>query len=496
MSTVWTTRAKGGTMSGRSSQDSRPTGRAGRAIGRLGFLAALVVVVFIAGIGTQSATVSTAGASGSDWTVYHGDLLGSGVASGSSVFQGATQSWTSHAVHGELFGEPLVEGDSVVVATEADMVYALNAANGATVWSTRVGTPVPARALPCGDIKPTVGITSTPVIDPARSEVFVVADEKRKKEISHHLVGLSLATGAILLDQIVDPPGTTPSAQLQRAALTLDDGQVIMASGGNAGDCSTYNGWVVAVPEGGGPLSSFEVDPTPGNLEGAIWMGGAAPIVDSSGNIWVASGNGSNTSGSSPDYSDSVIELSSALTPLQSFTPSTWATDNASDFDLGSSSPALLPDGLVVQVGKSQTAYLLSQATLGGVGGQLAELDGVCGNDVDGGDAFVGQVVYIPCLNGVIALQATASPPSLAQLWMTSTNSPGPPIVADGLVWTIDRTATKHGGVLYGLDPQTGSSVVQFPLGALANHFPTPSVGDGLLLAASSTKVHAFALTP
>ena len=343
--------------------------------------------------------------SGSDWPVYHGNFIGSGVASGSTTFHGAKQAWTSRALHGQIFGEPLVEGNEVVVATETDVVYALSASGGGRIlWSTQVGSPVPARSLPCGDIRPKVGITSTPVIDSTRSEVFVVADEQNHRAISHHLVGLSLSTGRVLLNETVDPPGSTPAAQLQRSALTLDNGQVIIASGGNAGDCSTYHGWVVAAPETGGALRTFKVDPTSGNDQGAIWMGGAAPVVDNAGNIWVATGNGSNTSGSSPDYSDSVIELSSTLQPLQFFAPSTWATDNQSDLDLGSSAPALLPDGSVFQAGKSQTAFLLGQSALGGVGGQLAELGSFCGSDVDGGNAFVGQVVYVPCLNGVMSV--------------------------------------------------------------------------------------------
>ena len=39
---------------------------------------------------------------------------------------------------------------------------------GALLWARHLATPVPASSLPCGDIAPTVGITSTPVIDPAR----------------------------------------------------------------------------------------------------------------------------------------------------------------------------------------------------------------------------------------------------------------------------------------------------------------------------------------
>ena len=67
----------------------------------------------------------------------------------------------------------------------------------------------------------------------------------------------------------------------------------------------------------------------------------------------------------------------------------------------------------------------------------------------------------------------------------------GPPIVAAGLVWTIG-----HDGTLYGLDPSTGTVRQQVSIGVPANHFPTPSIGDGLLLAPSSNRVVAFHATP
>ena len=65
--------------------------------------------------------------------------------------------------------------------------------------------------------------------------------------------------------------------------------------------------------------------------------------------------------------------------------PSTWLHDNLTDADLGSSSPAVLPDGLVFQAGKSGTGYLLQGSSLGGIGGQVAQLAGLCGGVVDGG---------------------------------------------------------------------------------------------------------------
>jgi hypothetical protein len=238
----------------------------------------------------------------------------------------------------------------------------------------------------------------------------------------------------------------------------------------------------------GGTAKTFEVDAGAGELRGAVWMGGAAPVVDRLGDVWVATGNGSVTSSTGPyDNSDSVLELSPSLKLLQFFAPVNWYSQNADDSDLGSSSPVLLNDGYVLQAGKSDTAYLMSQTALGGIGGQVAELANICGSVVDGGEAFNANVVYAPCEGGVEALRVGTSPPSVTKLWQTTAGSGGPAIIAGGFVWTISQA-----GVLYALNPTTGAVAQHFSIGAVVNHFPTPSVGDRLLLAPTATKVVAF----
>ena len=142
--------------------------------------------------------------------------------------------------------------------------------------------------------------------------------------------------------------------------------------------------------------------------------------------------------------------------------------------------------GAVFQAGKSQTGYLMNAANLGGVGGQTGTLGSFCGNDVDGGNAINGNVVYVPCMNGLEAVQVT-SPTSAGVLWQTSTGSRGPAVVAGGEVWSIG------GNTLRGLNPANGTTVQQFTLSGEDNHFPTPSVADGLLLAPESSAVAAFA---
>ncbi len=447
------------------------------------------------GSGPAGAAVRASPASASSWTVYHDDLAGDGVASPVSAVDTTAPVWRSPALDGQIYGEPLVSAGRVYVATEDDTVYALSAATGAVVWSAHLGTPVPASSLPCGDISPTVGITGTPVIDPSRGEIFVVADELTDASPAHRLVGLSTSSGHVEMSEDVDPPGAVPANQLQRTGLTLDAGQVVFGMGGNYGDCAIYRGRVVAVPETGGTPNFFTVDAAAGENQGAVWQGGAAPVVDGSGNIWVSTGNGSVYSYTHAyDDSDSVLELSSSLKLLQYFAPSTWATNNSQDLDM-STAPVLLPGGQVLLAGKSRIIYLLDGAHLGGIGHQEATLGATgdaimgsaCSDDIDGGAAVVGTTVYLPCLAGTIAVRATSSPPALHLLWSSGVGG-GPPIVAAGLVWTIGQD-----GVLYGLDPATGKVRQQVTIGVPANHFPTPSVADGLLLAPAADNVVAFA---
>jgi len=420
------------------------------------------------------------------WTVYHGDPAGSGLAAGVASVDTATRAWTSPTLNGQLYGEPLVFGDRVYVATENDVVYALSAATGAIVWTAQVGRAVPSGLLPCSDINPTVGITGTPVIDPARQEIYVVADELKNGTAAHMLTGLNTSSGQVELSEDVDPPGQIPLNLLQRTGLTLDDGHVYWGFGGNAEDCGKYRGRVAGVPVAGGTPRFFTADAAPDENNGAVWMGGGAPAVGPNGDLWVTTGNGS-LNKHPYDHSDAVLELSPSLRLLQFFAPASWRQDNANDLDF-STEPVLLSDGQVIGAGKSSIVYLLNGSHLGSIGGQQAKIGpvSVCTTNIDGGTAHAGMTVYLPCLGGIVAVKATRSPPALRALWIAGVGG-GPPIVAGGLVWTIGQN-----GKLYGLGPATGKTRQEATIGVPANHFPTPGIGAGLLLAPSARNVVAF----
>jgi outer membrane protein assembly factor BamB len=421
----------------------------------------------------------------STWTTYNQNGLRTGVDASGSSFSTVAPAWTSPSFDGQLYGQPLVAAGRVYAATENDTVYALAANSGAVLWSTHVGTPFNRDTVPglCGDINPTVGITSTPVIDTARSEIFVVADEQVTSDAAHHLIGLDLYTGAVLLDEVIDPPGFDPAHELQRASLALTTGRVIIGFGGNDGDCEPYHGLVVSAPEDGSAPTHFEVASLPGDSEGAVWMGGGAPAIDASGNVWVSTGNSQfESSTDAYDDSDGVVELSPTMQLLQVFAPSSWFSDNASDLDL-STPPVILGNGLVFAIGKSSTAFVLDQTNLGGVGGDLISESACFGH---GAAAHVGDIVYTGCGSGAEAFQVSNGPPSLTSLWTSSSGGGGTPIVAGGEVWTVGS------GNLNELNSTTGQTIRQISLGAAASSFPSPSAADGLILAPTSNSIKAF----
>ncbi len=219
-----------------------------------------------------------------DWPTYHQNPQRTGVAPGLPPAGPLRLDW-SRSLGGEVAGQPIVVGSTVVAATESDTVYGLSRTSGAVLWRTSVGTPVPLSQQPCGNLDP-LGITSTPVYDSGTGLVYVVAQDGRTR---HVLAGLRLADGKVVVSRDVPAPDHQPAYDQQRAALALAGGNVYVAFGGHYGDCGPYIGSVAAVPTSGhGAIRSY-VLPTP--KQGGIWAA-PGPVVSPAGTIYVASGNG------------------------------------------------------------------------------------------------------------------------------------------------------------------------------------------------------------
>jgi outer membrane protein assembly factor BamB len=383
--------------------------------------------------------------------------------------------WTAN-VDGAVYASPLIVAGHVLVATENNTVYSLDEFTGAVVWQQRLGQPVDASTLPCGDISPVTGITSTPAADPSAGRLYVVAFVSG---YHHVLFSLSLVDGKIVGQQDVDPPGSHPTVQQQRGALAIGSGYVYVAFGGLYGDCGQYNGYVEAVPLGGGTVLSYRV---PSSREAGIWST-AGPTVAASGSVYVVTGNGASLS--SFDYSNAVVKLSWDLGTVESyFAPSNWISLNDSDTDLGSVGATLLPSlGMVVAIGKEGVAYLLKADQLGGIGGEVASRR-VC-SGAWGGTAWSGSTVFIPCADGLVALSVT--PTTIGVLWKAGHPTLGSPIVAAGVVWGIEPSS----GTLCALDLTSGQVLYSTQLGT-AKHFSTPAATEGYVVVPAGNKVVAI----
>jgi outer membrane protein assembly factor BamB len=470
-----------------------------------GFIACLSLVLF-------SASTSLARAEPS-WTTYHRDAQRSGDDPDATQPIEPALAWQTGDLGAPIWSQPLVLGDRVYVATVGDVAYALEASTGKVIWEKSLGTPVPAEDLPCGDVKPSVGVVGTPAIDPAKQTIYMVADTLNTKgEIEHLLKGLSLSNGEETVSRNVDPPGADPKALLQRTALNLDEGNVVFGYGGNDGDCSDYRGTVIAAPENGGQPRFWQYQPAPpSSAGGAVWSP-AGPSVDAAGKVYATTGNPDPPAGEPAitfDYSDSVVKLDLAedfvadpatelASPLGWFEPPNWEEESNNDLDLSSAAAELLPGALLFQAGKDGVGYLIDEATMES-GAPAVDSHPVCKEHGGfpgsfGGDSFADGTLYIPCENGVQALAYSESAKTITPLWQGPEDAVGSPIVSAGLVWTIATGRFSGGGTtLYGLDPTSGTPRYTETLPSpTIDHFASPSAAGGHLFVATGCSVTAY----
>jgi hypothetical protein len=109
--------------------------------------------------------------------------------------------------------------------------------------------------------------------------------------------------------------------------------------------------------------NSFDAGATHGKA--GIWMAGAGPVVDDSGNLFYATGN---SDVDSADFSQSIVKLGPTLSPLASNRPSEYVRHDDEDF--GSAGPIAPPGTNFVVMGGKRLGlcYIFDKSTLSQVG--------------------------------------------------------------------------------------------------------------------------------
>jgi len=170
-------------------------------------------------------------------------------------------------VDGDVYAQPLYMPPSgsrsaeLIVATEQNTVYAFDATtlSPAPLWRVHLGTPVSARDVRCPFIRPSVGITSTPVIDSASGSLYVLTRTATGMTFAQTLHKLDVRDGREQVSPVdieAQVRGTgagahggvvafDPLRENARAALLLTRDAVYVAWASSC-DVAPYHGWVMA----------------------------------------------------------------------------------------------------------------------------------------------------------------------------------------------------------------------------------------------------------
>lgn len=419
---------------------------------------------------------------GHDWTRFGWDVGRSGA---STAPTGITAANVTSMVRQQVALDGTVDGSAIYlsgvqvnavahdvffVTTGYGKTIAVDANTGAILWTY---TP-PNYGSWVGSSEIT---NATPVADPDRLFLYAASPDG-------HIQKLAVADGHAVWSTPI-----TLSPQLEKIASALNyfAGHVIAVTGGYIGDAPPYQGHVAILDAGSGQLlhvwnslcSNLPtlIQPTQcPQVRSAIWGRAGAVIDSTTGDIYVATGNG--LWDGKTNWGDATIQLDSSATRLLgNYTPTTSNTLAGADLDVGSTSPVLLGGGYLAQGGKDGTIRLLAASAIAGatphVGGEAQVM-----STPSGGMLFTAAAV-LHTSSGTSLLAADAGATAawtligghLSQAWR-NINAGTSPVVAGGLLYVYDPA-----GALRVYQPATGTLVASLPCGP--GHWNSPIIADG-----------------
>jgi hypothetical protein len=458
-------------------------------------------------------------------------------------------------VDGDVYAQPLYlphvnipnkgAADVLFVATEHDSVYAFDAESAGPEPFWRVSfvddargvRPLRPQEVQCPFIRPEIGITPTPVIDPATGTLYVLARTREDSRYVQRLHALDVASGAEKFGGPVEISAALPKKNFfssavsfdalrenPRAALLLSGGRVWLTWASSC-DVGTYYGWVMAYDAQ--TLKQIAVfNAAPDGEQTGIWHADAGPAADEQGNVFAATGNGEfNAASGGRDYGDTVLKLAlngSNIQVADFFTPSNQKSLNATDEDLGSQGPVLFDDPkgphphLLVVSGKGEGVYLIDRDHMGrfAAGDNPHALQVVSGTGgCFGAAAWWNGHVFIHCSNEPLkdyALQSGRL--ALAAQGTEKFLDPGAiPVVSangtrDAIVWTVqtrtwrasepDRPAILHAydATNVGHELYRSSQDAARDSGGVALRFAMPTVVNGRVYVGAKGEVDVYGL--
>ncbi|RKU48393.1 hypothetical protein DL546_009359 [Coniochaeta pulveracea] len=309
--------------------------------------------------------------------------------------------------------------EMVITASNMNIVRIHDSKNGTLIAQRQVQLPFLTSDLGgCNDIPNYIGITGTPIIDPATDIVYMVAKGYKDGSGSGGMANAAYRMHALQLPSLQPAPGFPVTIEgpadngperyfiagvvLQRPSLATVNGAVLAAFGGHC-DGFNYTGVIASVSKtpGVGLLSMYAMEvfpgaPTPQGLDitsengagkAGIWQSGFGLATDT-GRIFAVTGNGKGHQNGNVPASGRLpmntldecaasftISANGKITLADYFQPYDYVNLDAADQELGSSGLALLDptvfktstvSRLGVTVGKNSKVYIMNADNLGG----------------------------------------------------------------------------------------------------------------------------------
>ncbi|MCU1341369.1 MAG: hypothetical protein JWN92_792 [Candidatus Acidoferrum typicum] len=496
-----------------------------------------------------------------DVTTYHNDLSRTGqnlnevILTHANVKSATFGKIGFFAVDGLVDAQPLylsnvtIPGkgthDVLYVVTENDSAYAFDATTGEVLWqvSALLAGETVSDNRSCDQVVPNIGITSTPVIDRTHGAIYLVAMSKDASGKYHQrLHALDLTSGAELFGGPTTIqatyPGTGPNSTgsnvvfdpgqyKERAALLLLNGVIYTAWASHC-DINPFNGWIMGFNASTLAMTTV-LNLTPNGTDGAIWMSGAGPAVDSTGNIYLLDANGTFDTSldsrgfpSHGDFGNAFLKLSATggLAVADYFEVANQDFENTHDQDLGSGGPLLILDltdnsgavrHLAVGGGKDANIYVVNRDSMGKFnpagGNAYQEIDGI--GQVFSAPAYFNNTVYVGPVGTSIKAFGIANallPPTPSSQTASSFSYPGatPAISANGstnaILWAVENSGGA--GVLHAYDPANLATELYNSNQAGTrdnfsdNKFITPTIANGKVYVGTPTGVIVFGILP